>query len=419
MAALTNAFASGKGFGDSKREKREAAELAEVKAIADAPACFNARDCLLMALLARAKETACANVRSVDDAPISLRDAVVRSSKIARLCSDEPMGFPFSFALVAPKDLWPNEEVAVVCLGMDAKHVLRGAIGYWPAGTSLKAQLKAADAIRIVLLADVATASTAEASAADATAATPASRHAAVKLGHPTIFGVGENNKMPTLGTQEFNGPPALHLAEAFRQYFISRAQVNARLQRGGAVEAEKAHVKSLYSKAHDWLVACAACLDSKAASAEGEEGFDGEELTSIETAVQGMRKDYLAREWAPRCVTCSMRHGPQDPSVQKNGGCDFWVDFANEAKEAAAAAAAAAVEVGKAHVDPAPGPVAAPAAEAAAGSPSQGGRVVRVEHKVDSSPVGSYRAHKLSMQAAEQASSKPKEPRAVDVTDL
>lgn len=46
-------------------------------------------------------------------------------------------------------------------------------------------------------------------------------------------------------------------------------------------------------------------------------------ELSQCEAAVQGLRKSYLKREWAPRCATCGVRH--EDIEF---GTCKFWAAY-------------------------------------------------------------------------------------------
>ena len=55
----------------------------------------------------------------------------------------------------------------------------------------------------------------------------------------------------PMPATSNLNAPLPVQLAETVRQYQVARAQINARLQRGGASSEEKQHVRALLGEAY------------------------------------------------------------------------------------------------------------------------------------------------------------------------
>jgi hypothetical protein len=240
-----------------------------------------------------------------------------------------------------------GQQECVICLGQDDGGKIQGAIGLWPVRKGDVA-LRAADAVRCVLLDD--------------------SEHPSVTIPHPTVQGVGENHTTPAPATSDLSAPVPLQLAETMRQFHVSRAQVNARLQRGGASADEKHHVKMLQQELHDRL-------DSYSV----EDELPREALLQCESAVQGLRKSYLPREWESRCSFCGLRH-----SAVEKGTCKFWVKWAAEAKANAEAMANAEA---KANAEAAPNaeveatPTARPKAEAAAVATAEGAAAQEVEH--------------------------------------
>lgn len=212
MAALAGAFAGrGKGLGETKEERREAAEIAEIKALGAVP---KWADASLLADLRRLS-SAEASV-TLAAAPVDIRQSIMNSKAIARLPSVED---GTNWAVLC-KPIGQQE--CVICLGQDDGGKIQGAIGWWPVRKGDVA-LRAADAVRCVLLDD--------------------SEHPSVTIPHPTVQGVGENHTTPAPATSDLSAPVPLQLAETMRQFHVSRAQVNARLQRGGASADEKHHV--------------------------------------------------------------------------------------------------------------------------------------------------------------------------------
>ena len=143
-------------------------------------------------------------------------------------------------------------------------------------------------------------------------------QYPAVSLPHPTICGVGENNTAPVPATSDLHGPIPLQLAETTRQFLTAKAQVNARLQRGGATDDEKQHVSMLLAESLDKISLCAC-----------EANLPHDDLLRCESAVQGLRKSYLSRMWESRCLECGIRH-----SMIEKGSCKFWKAWANDAKQ-------------------------------------------------------------------------------------
>jgi len=109
-----------------------------------------------------------------------------------------------------------------------------------------------------------------------------------------------------------------VQLAETVRQYQVARAQINARLQRGGASSEEKQHVRALLGEAYRGIE-----------ESFREEELAQEDLLKCESAVQGLRKNLLPREWNDRCLTCGTRH-----SDVERGTCKFWVAWSEKRKK-------------------------------------------------------------------------------------
>merc|ERR1719230_2316164 len=60
------------------------------------------------------------------------------------------------------------------------------------------------------------------------------------------------------------------------------------------------------------------------------KEGYlPAQALSQAEAAVQGLRKTYLKRDWAPRCAKCGVRH-----EEIEYGTCKFWVKYKLEPEE-------------------------------------------------------------------------------------
>ena len=86
-----------------------------------------------------------------------------------------------------------------------------------------------------------------------------------------------------------------------------------------GSGEEEKSFVKSvLFVEALSRLRRCA-----------NADELPVDDLNRTESAVQGIRKCYMPRDWQVRCTTCKMRHFDME-----KGTCKFWVKFAAEALE-------------------------------------------------------------------------------------
>lgn len=291
---LSGAFAAGGGgLKLSKEEKREALEIAELKTMAEPPAWASSPE--LLGELCSKEDVGPA--QRLADAPLDCHDAIVRSRSIARLETEG--GGPW-YAILPPKSDDESLE-AVLCLGKDDAHLVYGAIGWWPAEKLLKAggPLRAADAVKVVRV--------------------DGAEYPSCMLGHPTVIGVGENHKAPVPASSDIDAPVPLQLCEAFRQYHVAKAQVHARLTRGGAGDEEKKFVKQvLLKEAYARLKECA-----------NSEELPVDHLNRTESAVQGLRKTLLSRDWESRCAVCGVRH-----SVVEKGTCKFWVAFAEGARE-------------------------------------------------------------------------------------
>ena len=112
---LRGAFASGRGLGETKQTRREAAEIHEIKSLADPPKWATAT--LFSQLRERAKqEQTSGGLDSVLDSP-----SLVRSKLICRLqgASADGVGEPVGdWWLVLCKSNSPDED-CIVCLGQD------------------------------------------------------------------------------------------------------------------------------------------------------------------------------------------------------------------------------------------------------------------------------------------------------------
>ena len=84
------------------------------------------------------------------------------------------------------------------------------------------------------------------------------------------------------------------------------------------------------------------------------------DDLLKCESAVAGLRKTYLPREWESRCSICGLRH-----SAVEKGTCKFWIAWAAEAKAKAQAKAKAPVDAPAPASAPAPAPAVAETASA------------------------------------------------------
>ena len=307
---LAGAFASGKGLKESKEEKKERLEVAELSRLLEPP------KWVTPSLLAELR-TAASGESSTSSMVNIVEDAVMRASTVAKIETDagEPL-----WAVLAPPGGEAHESYTVVCLSQAEDHKLVGAAAFFSAahkgGGGFKAALRAADATRIVLI---------DGDASDA-----------MPLGHPTVVGLGENDSTPYPASSDMTAPACVHLAEAMRLFLDGKALINARLQRGGASTDERAFVqKRLLGEAGRRLHAVCACGDAEAR--------DYSILNRVESAVGGLRKMYLKRsDWDQRCLECGTRH----TEVEK-GTCKFWKRWAEDAKaneenEAATATATA-----------------------------------------------------------------------------
>ena len=79
---------------------------------------------------------------------------------------------------------------------------------------------------------------------------------AAEWMQHVTVIGLGEGGSAPTPASSNVHAPPPCQLAEAVRGGLLAKRQIRARLQRGGAAEAEKV-TPGLLTAAHAALYAC------------------------------------------------------------------------------------------------------------------------------------------------------------------
>ena len=305
-ASLAGAFASSKnGLGQTKQQKKEQAEIEELLRMAEPPTW--AAPSLLADLRSGAAEASA----TLASSPIDVREAVIPQSKaIARVApsatvkakAGQPTGDYWAVLLKPGAAGAPPDEEVVMCLGQDADGKLRGAIGWWPAGARKAAGdvFRAADAARCVPLDDA------------------AGEYPAEAMPHPTVTGVGENNKEPGPATSDTLAPIPLQLAETTRMYHVSRAQINARMQRGGASSEEKGYTKGLLVEALERIELCS--MDAE---------LPKEDLLRCESAVQGLRKAYLRREWESRCSFCGTRH-----SIVEKGSCKFWVAWQQAIKD-------------------------------------------------------------------------------------
>lgn len=221
---------------ETKAERREAQEIAELRSMEEPP-CWSAPTllCELRACAASSGAPSC----TLATAPLDL-GGLTRARQAGRLCAsnvgvDGVDGAPVGdwwVVLLPPAAAadGEGEEEVVVCLGQNGQGGLCGAIGWWPAGTFSKADgpCAAATAARSVALDD-------EACAAE-------------WMQHVTVIGLGEGGSAPTPASSNVYAPPPCQLAEAVRGGLLAKRQIRARLQRGGAAEAEKV------------LLACCCC---------------------------------------------------------------------------------------------------------------------------------------------------------------
>ena len=309
---MKGAFLS-KGLPESRAEKREKAELAELAAF-DAPPRW-ATPSLLNELRARATKE---NVTAVAPAaaPFDLSSVLAHAVTVCKYSSDSD---PTWWAALAAAPAGATERL-VLCLGQDGEHRLRAAAAWWPAACIGEATpMGAADASKIVLIEDT-----------DGTA------QPAIALGHPTVIGVGAEGA-PTPASHSMCASRLLHLAEGVRLHLLAKSQVSARLQRGGAATDEKALVK-LFLREATHRLSVVASVDF--ASSTVGDASEPVELNKCESAVAGLRKIYLPRNWAERCLECGTRH-----SVVESGTCKFWRRWTAEARDREAAEAAGAPE--------------------------------------------------------------------------
>ena len=304
--SLAGAFAKKKGLGaETKEERRTALELAELEAMAVPPAWIPAE---LMSSLRAAARASGGEAVTLAEAPVDVKEFLLRAKCIGRIereagegASDgEPEGRWWA-CCNATKPSKAADECVLVCLGLTAERQLCGAIGWWAADGEKAAKaeppLSAEGACRIALLGD------------------EEGQYPAATLSHPTIVGIGANSTDPQPASQNLRAPMPIQLAESTREYLIATAQVNARLQRGAAAAGEKTHVRALFKEAHKRLLTCA-----------NEPSLFQDELLQVESAVQGLRKVYLRREWDARCAECGLRH----TDIEK-GTCKFWKQFAQQ----------------------------------------------------------------------------------------
>ena len=283
---------------------------------------------------------------ALSSAPFDVKKSILSSKQIGRLSAEAAEGAAAEdeaagdwWAVLVPSPKGAAEE-AVLCLGQDSDGRLRGAIGWWAAehGPASTAPLRAAAASKIAVLDD------------------PLGQYECAKISHPTVVGVGENHRAPEPYSSGLSAPMPLQLAESAREYIVARSQarlaialaglaiglalvptrtlmltlaltltltptpsqVNARLQRGGAGADEKAHVRSLLSEAFERLTLCAS-----------DDQLPEDDLMRCESAVQGLRKSYLIRDWEPRCAFCGVRH-----SAVEKGSCKYWQAFKATARD-------------------------------------------------------------------------------------
>ena len=119
----------------------------------------------------------------------------------------------------------------------------------------------------------------------------------------------------PAPSTSDTLAPIPLQLAETTRMYHVSRAQINARMQRGGASSEEKGYTRALLAEALERIELCS--MDAE---------LPKEDLLRCESAVQGLRKTLLRRPWGPRCGQCGVRYEDIE-----HGTCKFWCRWARE----------------------------------------------------------------------------------------
>ena len=215
---------------ETKAERREAQEISELRSMEEPP-CWSA-PALLFELRASAASSSAPSC-TLATAPLDM-GGITRAKQVGRLCASTggldgtplpggPVGDWWAVLLPpAAAAEGEGEEEAVVCLGQNGQGGLCGAIGWWPVGTAVSHNPRAAaTAARCVALDD-------EACAAE-------------WMQHVTVIGLGENGSAPTPASNNVHAPPPCQLAEAVRGALLAKRQIRARLQRGGAAEAEKA----------------------------------------------------------------------------------------------------------------------------------------------------------------------------------
>jgi hypothetical protein len=322
-SALAGAFASGSGLPETKQERREKQEIAELKAFDATPKW--ASEHLLADVRARAVAE---GIAPVSPAAFEMHTALVNASAIVKFASaaknisDDPVVPEGAWwAALAPKPADAAGERMVLCLGQDGELRLRAAVAWWSASQwPASAPLRAADATKIVLIDD---------DDAEGKVQPP------LALGHPTVDGVGEKGA-PAPVQCDMHGAAVLHLAEGARLCLLARQQVSARLQRGGASADERELIKLLLREVHERLRECANNEFAFTRVYEPSELAEPVGLNRCCSAAAGLRKSYLPRSWNDRCLTCGTRH-----STVENGTCKYWVRFAADAREREAAAAA------------------------------------------------------------------------------
>ena len=292
-------FARSSALPETKAERREAMEIAELRKMEEPPVWVEA------SLLHELRAAGSAETFTLETAPLNVMSRMATAKQVVRLPKqaaaagcDRPEGRESAWwaVLLAGEE----EEDSVLCVGQDDDGRLIGAWGVWPAGTVSRASqaVAASAASRCWRLNDGS--STAE------------------WMQHVTVTGLGEGGAAPVPAARNLLAPPPCHLAEAVREGLLARRQIRARLQRGGAAEAERAHCRLLLDGAQVRLEA------SAREAAQNVGGSLGADVGQCEAAVQGLRKTLLPRTWEPRCVECGVRH--KDIEIHT---CKFWREWA------------------------------------------------------------------------------------------
>ena len=301
-------------FG-GKEDKRELLELAELENMELAPAW--AAYSMLGELRERATE-----VISTADAPFDLLDALALAKTVVKCEPPQVDGAVVTTTVWSPAGAWylasvtPTrlgavqsnlpaalDEDVLLMLGQDGEGHLRGAIGWWPAGTLSNAggPVCAETCSRCLAIDD--------------------DSHEPQQASHTSVQGVGGGGVAPMPVMFTMAAPMHMHFAASMRETLIAKRQISARLQRGGAGGSEKDHIKELLAEHQTRLGELAE------AAREADYALPAAEMSQVEAAVQGLRKGLLKRPWCPRCTSCGVRH--EDIEY---GTCKFWVKF----KEAA-----------------------------------------------------------------------------------